>query len=50
MEKIIDEEIKKIIYVSCNPSTLIRDLKLLLNKYVIKEFKLLDMFPNTEHI
>jgi len=50
IEKIIKEKIDKIIYVSCNPITLVRDIKLLENYYKIEKFKLLDMFPNTEHV
>ncbi len=40
---------KQIIYVSCDPLTLKRDIKLLIN-YEIKEIKLLDMFPYTYHV
>lgn len=40
---------ENIIYVSCNPSTLVRDLKLL-EKYEIKAISLFDMFPNTLHV
>jgi len=50
LNKIINEKIKKVIYVSCNPITLIRDLKILENEYEIIDFKLLDMFPNSEHV
>ena len=50
INKIIVENIEKIIYISCNPITLVRDIKLLENYYEIKEFKLLDMFPNCEHV
>ena len=50
IEKILEVKTSNIIYVSCNPITLIRDLKLLVNNYNIIEFKLLDMFPNTEHV
>jgi 23S rRNA (uracil1939-C5)-methyltransferase len=39
----------KIIYVSCNPITLVRDLKLLNNKYKIKEANILDMFSYSYH-
>jgi len=43
--------IKKIIYVSCNPSTLARDLNLLTKGgFSIKSIKLIDMFPQTYHI
>ncbi len=41
---------QKIIYVSCNPVTLVRDLKVLDNKYDIEHIKLFDMFPNTYHV
>lgn len=40
----------KIIYVSCDPHTLMRDLKELDPKYEIKEFKIMDMFSFTYHV
>ncbi|MDD3048559.1 MAG: 23S rRNA (uracil(1939)-C(5))-methyltransferase RlmD [Bacilli bacterium] len=41
----------KIIYVSCNPVTLARDLKYLLsNNYIIESISPFDMFPQTEHV
>ena len=40
----------KIIYVSCEPMTLARDLKILNEKYQIKEITPVDMFPNTYHV
>lgn len=40
---------KYIIYVSCNPITLVRDLKLL-DEYELKEVNPIDMFPNTYHV
>ncbi len=39
----------KIVYVSCNPSTLKRDL-LLFKDYILVKTALIDMFPNTYHI
>lgn len=41
---------KKIIYVSCGPDTLARDLKILLEKYHITYISLVDMFCFTKHI
>ncbi len=44
---------KKIIYVSCNPSTLARDVynfRKLTDKYNIKSIQPFDMFPNTKHV
>ena len=52
--KVIDtlKEIKpkNIIYVSCDPITLVRDLKLLENHYNIIEITPYDMFSNTYHV
>ena len=39
----------KIIYVSCNPITLGRDINLLKEKYMVEKIYLLDMFSNTFH-
>ena len=41
---------KKIIYISCNPVTLVRDLKQLDDYYDIKNIRLFDMFPQTHHV
>ena len=41
----------KIIYVSCNPSTQARDIKVLLeDSYKISDIQPIDMFPHTPHI
>ncbi|SYV90519.1 tRNA (uracil-5-)-methyltransferase related enzyme [Metamycoplasma alkalescens] len=51
IEAIIQSKIKKIIYLSCDPKTLVRDLKELINNnYLIKEVIPYDMFPQTHHI
>lgn len=39
-----------IIYVSCNPATLIRDLKIFETYYNVCEITPFDMFPNTYHV
>ena len=50
IESIIRSKTKKLIYVSCNPSTLGKDLSILLKYYDIKNVSLVDMFPNTMHV
>lgn len=41
---------KTIIYVSCDPITMARDIKLLSNNYELVEVTPYDMFPNTYHV
>jgi 23S rRNA (uracil-5-)-methyltransferase RumA len=49
---LVDSNAKRIVYVSCNPSTLARDLKIILgeNIYNVKEIIPIDMFPQTHHV
>ena len=41
---------QKIIYISCNPATLARDLNKLEEKYIIEKVQPVDQFPYTTHI
>ena len=41
---------EKVVYVSCDPETLARDIKLLSEQYIIQEVKPVDMFPMTFHV
>jgi len=51
LNEIVKLSPSKIIYVSCNPSTQARDIKLFIeNKYLVKDIQPLDMFPHTPHI
>ena len=50
LDTILKIKPKTIIYVSCDPMTLIRDLKKLEDGYEIKELNLLDMFSYTYHV
>lgn len=51
LQKIIEFNSKKIIYVSCNPKSLVHDLvDLTKANYKIREVKCIDMFPHTHHV
>lgn len=51
LEYVVKFEPKEIIYVSCNPKTLVDDLKYLIdNGYKLEKVKGMDMFPHTPHV
>jgi 23S rRNA (uracil1939-C5)-methyltransferase len=50
LDKIIYVEPERIAYLSCNPSTLARDIKKLLGQYEIESMRIIDFFPQTYHI
>ncbi|EDT78947.1 23S rRNA (uracil(1939)-C(5))-methyltransferase RlmD [Clostridium perfringens] len=51
LDSITNIDAKKIVYVSCDPSTLGRDLQVLEeNGYKTLEVQPVDMFPNTSHV
>jgi len=41
---------EKLVYISCNPSTLAKDLARLTNKYRVEYLQPVDMFPQTPHV
>lgn len=49
-KKILEIGPKRIVYVSCNPSTQARDLQLLDLKYKVTKVQPVDMFPQTHHV
>jgi len=49
ISSMLEMKAKRIVYVSCNPNTLIRDLKLMNEDYHIEIVQPVDMFPHTRH-
>ena len=50
LDVILSSDIRKIVYVSCNPATLARNLKTLKRDYQVVTVIPFDLFPNTPHI
>lgn len=50
VEKVASMAPEKIVYVSCNPATLARDVSLLAADYRVEKIQPVDMFPHTYHI
>lgn len=51
LEKIIDYNVDSLVYISCKPSSLARDLDRFLYKgYEVKRVACVDMFPGTYHV
>jgi 23S rRNA (uracil1939-C5)-methyltransferase len=50
VERLLEMEADKIVYVSCNAATQARDLGLLKEKYSVTRIKPVDMFPHTQHV
>lgn len=50
IQTILQAAPKKLIYISCNPSTLAKDIQTLSAKYEVKFIQPVDMFPQTAHV
>ena len=50
VKQILAMDAPVVVYVSCNPATQARDLKLLDEKYEVTKMQPVDMFPHTHHI
>ncbi|MHC1711975.1 MAG: 23S rRNA (uracil(1939)-C(5))-methyltransferase RlmD [Solidesulfovibrio sp.] len=50
LRAVMDTAPAKIVYVSCNPATLARDLKVLGEMYAVTQVTPVDLFPHTAHI
>ncbi len=50
INKLLEVTPTKIVYLSCNPATQARDIKLLLEKYQVEDIRTFNFFPRTPHI
>jgi len=50
IEAILRHPPRRIIYVSCDPATLARDLKRLGSTYLVRDLRCFDLFPQTAHV
>ncbi len=50
VKMLLQLEVPKLIYVSCNPATQARDVALLHEKYDVMKVRPVDMFPHTHHV
>ena len=51
LDKIIDYGVDRMVYISCKPTSLARDLEILLNRgYTVEKIRCVDMFPATVHV
>lgn len=50
IKQILEISPDRMVYVSCNPTTLARDLEMMKDRYAVVEVQPVDMFPHTHHI
>ena len=50
ISNILKVEPSRVVYISCNPATMVRDLKILGEKYIVQKIQPVDMFPFTSHV
>ena len=51
LEKIIDYGVDRMVYISCKPTSLARDLEVLTKRgYQVEKVCCVDMFPGTVHV
>jgi 23S rRNA (uracil1939-C5)-methyltransferase len=50
LQQVLARAPQRIVYVSCNPATLARDIGVLKDAYAVREIQPVDMFPHTFHI
>ena len=50
IENIMKLKTGRVVYISCNPATMVRDLKMMEEMYEVVEVQPVDMFPFTSHV
>ena len=50
IQNILKLQTKKVVYVSCNPATMVRDIAKMEEKYRIEKIQPVDMFPFSKHV
>ena len=50
IDNIMKLKVNKVVYISCNPATMVRDLAVMEDMYNIEEVQPVDMFPFTSHV
>lgn len=50
LREVLRREVPRIVYVSCDTTTLARDIKVLSSDYILTSTRVIDMFPQTYHI
>lgn len=50
VSRLVEDPVPRLLYLSCNPTTLARDLKGFLAAYEIADVRVYDFFPHTPHI
>jgi 23S rRNA (uracil1939-C5)-methyltransferase len=50
VQRLLEIEAEKIVYVSCNAATQARDIAMLKEKYEVTRIRPVDMFPHTQHV
>ncbi|WP_223702582.1 23S rRNA (uracil(1939)-C(5))-methyltransferase RlmD [Sutcliffiella deserti] len=50
LQTVLDVQPKRFVYVSCNPSTLAKDIQFMSKKYKVEYLQPVDMFPHTAHV
>ena len=51
VKRLASSDVSRVVYVSCNPETLARDIAILENQgFELQSAGIIDMFPHTTHV